>query len=154
MLDETVLHTLKCPHCGSTGPFKIVASFIINNSATFLFRNSNIVWNNDSEINCGCGQISRIFDFLTNYHQLIPQQCQLKSVDERNHELQNCLAALVSCYTFEDITGMHHSGSVLPLKRAINTLGLTDPFQKQDLENCYFFNVIDEYTDLVDNYLE
>jgi len=154
MIEENVLRKLCCPHCDSTGPFKVVASFIINNSVTFLFRNSNLIWNNDAEIQCGCGQIGRVFDFLIDYTQVIPHHQQIKSIEVYNLELQNCLASLVGCYSFEDIDNKLYSGDVPALKKAIAILGLTDPFSRSDLVRLFVNKEDEEINDLADTFLD
>jgi len=144
MLEESVFRKLRCPQCDSSGPFKINTNFIVSTSATFAFRNSAIVWSDDSAIHCGCGQKGRVFDFLNDYRQVIPHQQQIKSIERRNEELQDCLASLVNCYAFEDIDSKLHSGGVPALQKAFVMLGLADPCLRSDLVPYLFTRTIEE----------
>ena len=155
MIEEKLLQGLACPHCGSTGPFKITASFIVNNAVTFLFRNSSLIFGPDSEILCGCNQIGRICDFISNYHQIIPKKQHIKSLEERITALQNSLASMVGHFAFPDFNDRMYSADMPTLQQAFTVLGLSDPFKRCDLIQCFSdHQKQDEFNDTAEKFLK
>jgi len=78
MPNTNVLEGIKCPDCGSEGPFDITASALFENVADGGFTNfSNVEWANNDLITCKeCRHSGTVGEFSNHLYTIV-----LKSVD-------------------------------------------------------------------------